>query len=109
MQSNCFAVIFWLVASVSSIFWAVYGWYYEKHLNQKKTDRVYPECLFCLGAAISEFLGSMGGWLVLWIFSKRYMAGAFGNVDIALIVLAIIGISGYSYRLIEVFSNLTKK
>jgi hypothetical protein len=88
----------------------VYGWHYESHKNQEYHERLWPECIFCAGATLSEFFGSFIGWGSLRLLVRRYAASL--NIDVAsgiFIIIAVISITGYSFRLVEVFEGLVKK
>lgn len=86
-----------------SIFWGVYGYNYAlKNKEVEKGDKIG-----LAGAFVSEFTGSFAGWILLYIFIIRLQMPnmILGSFDIFLASVALLGISGFFYRIIE---SLTK-
>lgn len=87
----------WLwVAVLASLFWGVYGWRYEKVKKIKKA-----------GNFISEFIGSFAGWCCFYILTCRLEIpySKIEAVDIWLIIGAVVGMAGYSYRIVELIEK----
>ncbi|MDP3142491.1 MAG: hypothetical protein Q8N14_00880 [Candidatus Omnitrophota bacterium] len=102
----CLAVLF-------SAFWAVYGVKEEiqdiRVENEKIEEKGNKRTMYLtkkVGILLSEFVGSFAGWCCLYILGVRlgfpklsYLA--FGGIEIFLTVGAVIGIAGYSYKIVE--------
>ena len=111
MIKSIFVNSWWLLpATVFSIFWGTYGWYYEKEEYKldynNKDDKV-----FGIGAVVSEFVGSFAGWCCLHILAVRLFSSyvTFVSADIFLAIGAVVGIAGYSYRIAELVGKFGKE
>lgn len=108
---DCISITLWLlflgIAFISSAFWGSYGCEVEKKKFWKKDWKggwIEP-----LGIFLSEFLGSFAGWYCFYVLISRHQDKiTFGNFDIFLGTIAVIGITGYSHKLVEAI-NKTKK
>jgi RsiW-degrading membrane proteinase PrsW (M82 family) len=97
--------IIWLVLAILfSIFWGVHGFQYEK-------ERKEGNAWIIAGAFLSEFIGSFAGWCCFYIFVVRhpqFTYEAFTGADIFLVIGAVIGMAGYSYRIAELVEKYKK-
>jgi len=91
---------FWLLAVLCSLFWGIYG------LNVHE-EKGKCRCIINFGVFLSEFLGSMGGWISLsvLIFRLKNYGNELGVFDATLVIVAIGGIIGFSYKIGEALSK----
>ena len=91
---------FWPLAIVCSLFWGIYG------LNIH-TEKGKCCCITNFGVFLSEFLGSMGGWISLFVLNFRIenYGKELGIFDATLVIVAVVGIFGFSYRIVDAFGK----
>ena len=56
------------------------------------------------GIFLSEFIGSLAGWVCLYLLLIRnpdFRVASLDKVDLILSIGTVIGIAGYSYRIID--------
>lgn len=88
----CLAILF-------SIFWGIYGCNNEIRKGKiKKGDRIEITGIF-----LSEFIGSLIGWACLYILIVRFRNPnvIVGSFDVFLGIVAVVGITGYSYKIVD--------
>ncbi|TKI69809.1 hypothetical protein FCU45_04120 [Sulfurimonas crateris] len=84
------SVWFWIIAIVISFFWGFVDIdYIDKEKNNFKTKANY---------FVSGFLSSILGWFSLYILFANVAKQEFDNFNIALLIVAVAGISGYGYK-----------
>jgi hypothetical protein len=95
----------WFMLAVAfSVFWGIYGVCYEK---------CDTKCSLCdwitmSGAFISEFIGSFAGWCCFHILTIRLYSYKVESVDILLIIVTVVLMAGYSYKLIGLLKEYSK-
>lgn len=97
----------WLwFAFLFTIFWGIYGWKYIEEKKEYKDKRLIEK----VGDFLSEFIGSFAGWCCFYILTVRLHEpfDKIGGVDIFLIISAIVGMAGYSYRIVELIETYLK-
>lgn len=120
---------YWFVAIVISSFWGIYGILDEANKDTKieivterqgkviactKTQTKYigklsnPEkawgklgFVYSFGAFLSDFSWSMIGWIALSILSEQYTNSALATFNIFLGIVAVVGITGYGFKIPE--------
>jgi len=92
----------WFIAFLSSLVWGIYGWvYWEEEKKPKKKNLMER-----VADSLSEFMGSFAGWFCFYIVILRLQSfDKLGSFDIFLGSIAVIGICGYSYRIIELLKR----
>ena len=110
------AWLFFVFAVVFSAFWAVYGVKQEKEDIQVGNEKIKEEknkrtmySIKRLGVILSEFVGSFAGWCCFYILIYRIQYCTFiglNGVDVFLIIGAVIGMAGYSYKIVEAVKSL---
>ena len=102
-------IVFWLLASVCS-FW--YGQHAVEALDVGYLDRVRIESsIICQRhERWFNFLGSLVGWLALWTLLYRLFVRCVSvqAVDLGLIIISFLGISGYLPYMIKYKTTLAK-
>jgi hypothetical protein len=90
---------YWLwLAILFSVFWGFYGCNYER----KKQEIKWYDLIEWVGIFISEFIGSFAGWYCFSILAPRLQKpDTLGVFDIFLGTVAVIGITGYSYKIAD--------
>lgn len=90
-----FIVIFWGIALIASVLFAIYAWDIHGGTKPKKGARLNQQLFLNL-------LGSFVGWVMLWIVLpslidsiKTHSSTNFNLNDIILTIIAFIGITGY--------------
>ncbi|MCX5699798.1 MAG: hypothetical protein NTX01_08935 [Candidatus Omnitrophica bacterium] len=106
-------LIFWLIAFSLSLFWGFYGCKvtdkYIKKLKDLLDWKNWKNNIEPGGIFLSEFIGSFAGWCCFYIFIYRIQYRTFiglNGVDVFLIIGAVIGMAGYSYKIAEVVKKL---
>jgi hypothetical protein len=94
-----------VIALIISTVWGIYGW------HCKVKNEVDNKWIEKAGAALSEFLGSFLGWCCLYVLIVRFrvVPNIIGGFDIFLGTVAVVGITGYSYRIVEALAALSKR
>lgn len=107
---NWITNLVWLFFAVLfSAFWAVYGVKEERQNIRVENEKVKEEgnkrTMYLtkkIGIILSEFVGSFAGWCCLYILGVRLgNYSEFGGIEIFLTIGAVIGIAGYSYKIVE--------
>lgn len=124
-------VLYWIFAFSLSVFWGLYAIWYEvnslgsdfeekkgniteTYWKRKQTKGLKDSCkelgrMGSLGAFISDFLLSFIGWVCLYFFLENYYIKADqSNINIFLVLVAIVCISGYGFKISEKISQYTK-
>ena len=92
---------FWGLAVFLSLFWGIYGCNSVKDKKIKLIDFMKNDPLEVLGIFLSEFIGSLAGWYCFSLLLPRIKYPNLGIFEVLLGTIAVIGISGYSYKLID--------
>jgi hypothetical protein len=105
-------ILFWGLAVICSLFWGVYGcnhvWNYNKNGERKaeKDRKCFCRCfnenrVEAIGIFLSELIGSLAGWISLYLLIMRYRAypQALGVFDAFLGIVAVLGITGFSSKI----------
>lgn len=88
----------WIIAFLFSLFWGIYGWAYVEKGEELKDKRLMEK----IGDSLSEFAGSFIGWVFFYILVLRLQSfDKLGSFDIFLGTIAVIGICGYSFKLVD--------
>lgn len=89
----CFAFVF-------SGIWGIYGWNHV--LGDSKVEKT--------GLFVSEFIGSFAGWCCFHILTVRLHPpySTLESADIFLATGAVVGMAGYSYRIVEFINSKAK-
>lgn len=72
---------------------------------KKNGDRVKKDYIERAGIFFSEFIGSLAGWLSLYVLLYRSQSVTPGSFDVFLGIVAVVGVSGFSYRIIDVLKG----
>ena len=97
----------WLLfAIICSLIWGFYGckvgnkkFWGKKFKEKKDWDKwIEPVSIF-----LSEFIGSFIGWICLYVLVFHYNTKplTLGSFDVFLGIVAVLGITGYAYRLAD--------
>lgn len=122
----CWCVFYWIAATLISVFWGWQGYVYIDYDCAKNNDctKANKDCEDCdlyghnkynqekikWSHAFSDFLSSMAGFTALYILLiQDDKLKDFGAFHIFLGIVAILGITGFGYKLIEVFKKFFKK
>ena len=105
---------YWSLAVIMSAGWGLYGCNHTSNYDEngilkdkknRKTIRAFfmENTIEAIGILFSEFAGSMAGWWCLYILASRYtkIPCSLGVFDVFLGTVAVVGISGYSYKIVN--------
>lgn len=94
-EFSIWSVGFWVLAVVVSGYWVCDA----ARWTQKQIDdgKEYDEYEFSHG--LSDFLVSFGGWGALYLLLANLITGAHDTFNAFLGTIAILGISGYGYKI----------
>jgi len=91
--------LIWFPAVVLSVIWGFYGCKVaKKRFWEKGWSGGWVEPF---GIFFSEFIGSFAGWYCFYLlFPRLRNISALGNFDVFLGMIAVLGISGFSYKIV---------
>ena len=123
------STFYWIIAIGVSVFWGLYGIMDEankdceveiiterigKVINYTKTQTKYigknysllKACkkigiLYSLGAFVSDFTWSFIGWCSLYLLLSQYCDKDLATLNIFLGIVAVVGITGYGFKIPE--------
>ena len=108
-------IVFIIIAVSLSMFWGIQGLFLEKPCEDYlKQDMEYVNDIRCscvqkvfyiIGIFGSEFISSIFGWISFYISLLLLSAGKTDTVSAILMIIAVVGMSGYGYRFSEWFSK----
>jgi len=129
LASENFNVIYWSIAIGMSVFWGFYGIMDEankdteaevvtkrigKIINYRKTQTKYIGAIgnpkqgwkklgpmYSVGAFLSDFAWSFIGWSALYLLLSQYCCAELVVLNIFLGIVAIVGITGYGFKIPE--------
>src|SRR3989339_1332201 len=95
---------FWVFACGVSAIWAAYGGFCE---YEEKKEHEVNICPHVFVAIVSELLGAFAGFCCVRILARRLMITglSFGVFEVALLIGAFVGITGYTYKIGEIIEK----
>ena len=96
-QNPTIHLLFWVLAILVSAWWARDGLLWM--IEDRKTKNKELECYERFSSVLSDFFISFSGWLALYLLLANIIVGQFDTFNIFLFTVAILGISGYGYKL----------
>ena len=96
-------------AIICSLIWGFYGCGEEIRDEEKEYKEgvekreCWHRCIWLIGIFLSEFIGSFIGWICLYVLVFHYNTKplTLGSFDVFLGIVAVLGITGYAYRLAD--------
>ncbi len=123
------STLYWMIAIGISVFWGIYGIMDEankdcevevvterhgKAVHYTKTQTKYIEkitnpkkiwekigTMYSVGAFLSDFAWSFIGWCALYLLLYQHCNEDLANLNIFLGIVAIVGITGYGFKIPE--------
>jgi hypothetical protein len=96
-QNPTIHLLFWIIAILVSVWWAKDGLLWD--IEDKKEKEEEFKCYEKFSYFFSDFFISFFGWIALYLLLANIIVGQFDAFNIFLFTVAILGISGYGYKL----------
>lgn len=93
----------WVAVAVPfSLLWGFYG-IVDEEKKIKGAKEGFPRCVVISGIFVSEFLGSLIGWICLYylVYRGLKLSVDLGVFDVFLGTVAIVGITGFFHQIVK--------